>query len=204
MSEEIICLFVWEMDYRVTTNQVKNAFKQNNIGNVVAVRYQIYTTTLRDNGVNGPKGAYVYLTLYSNSDFVRGNKDFNFAPFGQAFNIVWHISELKDIPIPCKRFETPLVHKLEKRIVELERELERTVTQVEKLTVAFVETRKTHGEAIDAIKKKINSLIDRDNETQKDVYRLKLDVKDAFEWINNRAAEAPSWSSARIVKRSCY
>jgi low affinity Fe/Cu permease len=86
----------------------------------------------------------------------------------------------------------------------LERELERTVTQVEKLTVSFVETKNTHNEAIDAIKKKINSLIDRDNETQKDVYRLKLDVKDAFEWINNRAAEAPSWSSARIVKRSCY
>lgn len=200
MSEEIVCLFVWEMSYQVTTEHVRDAFKLNNIGDVVAVRYHIYTTTRE----NGPKGAYVYLTLYSNSDFVKGNKNFEVAPFGTASNTVWDISELKVIPIPCKRFETPLVHKLEKRIVELERELERTVTQVEKLTVAFVETRKTHGEAIDAIKKKINSLIDRDNLTQKDVYRLKLDVKDEFEWINNRAAEAPSWSSARIVKRSCY
>lgn len=189
------------MGYRVTTEHIRDAFKLNNIGDVVAVRYQIYTTTLRD---NGPKGAYVYLTLYSNSDFVRGDKNFNFTPFGSETNTVWDISELKVIPIPCKRFQTPLVHKLEKRIVELERELKPAIAQVEKLTVDLVETRKTHDEAIDAIKKKINSLIERDNLTQKDVYRLKLDVKDAFEWINNRAAEPPSWSSARIVKRSCY
>jgi len=183
MTEEVVCIYVPDMGFRTNVDQVKNAFKINAIGDVKAVRFNCYAHQY------ARKGAHVYLTMYANFDFAD-DVDIEIKPYGHESDAVWDIIKAtSDLPIPCSRFQTPpVIDKSEERIEELEEELESAVEQLKKLTIAVVELQKSHYVEMVAV--------------QQDIHQLKLDSRDALQYIEQRAAEAPHGTDASLFQRS--